>query len=132
MSRADTNMFLDEYDQQVDEIIAACRGDLRGAVRALMLINERLEQTLQRLSGLSSIERADPVTAPDQACEALKRLAAGEPPCEIALSYNVDHSTIHRLKARCGARREGLIPLPRRHLVAIGRCPLLNGSAALL
>jgi hypothetical protein len=50
MSRADTNMFLDEYDQQVDEIIAACRGDLRGAVKALMLINEQLEQTLQRLS----------------------------------------------------------------------------------
>jgi hypothetical protein len=50
MSRADTNMFLDEYDQQVDEIIAACPGDLRGAVKALMLINEQLEQTLQRLS----------------------------------------------------------------------------------
>jgi len=33
----------------VDEIIAACRGDLRGAVMALMLINEQLEQTLQRL-----------------------------------------------------------------------------------
>ena len=49
MSRADTNRFLDEYEQDVDEIIAACCGDLRGAVMALMLINERLEQTLQRL-----------------------------------------------------------------------------------
>jgi len=30
----------------------------------------------------------------------LKRVAAGEPLREIALSYNFDHSTIHRLKAR--------------------------------
>jgi hypothetical protein len=32
--------------------------------------------------------------------EALKRAAAGEPLREIALSYNVDHSTICRLEAR--------------------------------
>ena len=38
-----------------------------------------------------------------QAREALKRVAAGEPLREIALSYNVEHSTIHRLKARCAA-----------------------------
>ena len=47
MSRADTNRFLNEYEQEVDEII-----DLRGAVMALMLINEQLEQTLQRLSAV--------------------------------------------------------------------------------
>jgi DNA-binding CsgD family transcriptional regulator len=35
-----------------------------------------------------------------QAREALKRVAAGEPLREIALSFNVDHSTISRLKAR--------------------------------
>ena len=47
-----------EYEQEVDEIIAACRGDLRGAVKALMLINERLEQRVQVLkTGL--IERTD-------------------------------------------------------------------------
>ena len=39
-----------------------------------------------------------------QAREALKREAAGEPPREIALSYNVDHSTIHRIKARYAAK----------------------------
>ena len=38
-----------------------------------------------------------------QAREALKRVAAGEPLREIALSYNVDHSTISRLKARHAA-----------------------------
>jgi chromosome condensin MukBEF complex kleisin-like MukF subunit len=52
MSRDQTNRFMDEYEQDVDEIIAACRGDLRGAVRALMLINEQLEQTLRQLSAV--------------------------------------------------------------------------------
>ena len=50
MSHDDAYRFIDEYEPDVDEIVAACRGDLRGAVRALMLINEQLEQTLQRLS----------------------------------------------------------------------------------
>jgi hypothetical protein len=58
MSPDDTNRLIDEYEQDVDEIIAACRGDLRGAVRALLLINERLEQTLRELSALL-IERTD-------------------------------------------------------------------------
>ena len=58
MSRDDTNRFIDEYEQDVDEIIAFCRGDLRGAVKALMLINEQLEQTLQRLSA-KLIEKAE-------------------------------------------------------------------------
>ena len=35
-----------------------------------------------------------------QAREVLKRVKAGEPMREIALSYNVGHSTISRLKAR--------------------------------
>jgi hypothetical protein len=39
----------------------------------------------------------------NQGREALKRVAAGEPLREIALTYNVDHSTIHRLKARYAA-----------------------------
>jgi len=52
MSSDDTNRFMDKYEQDVDEIIAACRGDLRGAVRALMLINEQLEQTLRQLSAV--------------------------------------------------------------------------------
>ena len=58
MSPDDTHRFIDEYEQDVDEIIPACRGDLRGAVKALMLINEQLEQTLRVLSAVL-IERAD-------------------------------------------------------------------------
>jgi DNA invertase Pin-like site-specific DNA recombinase len=40
---------------------------------------------------------------PHQAREAVKRVNAGEPLREIALSFNVDHSTISRLKARHAA-----------------------------
>ena len=39
----------------------------------------------------------------DQACEALRRVANGEPRGEIALSYAFDYSAISRLKARHGA-----------------------------
>ena len=50
MSHAYTNSLLDQYEQDVDEIVAACNGDLRGAVKALMLVNEQLEEKLQRIS----------------------------------------------------------------------------------
>ena len=35
-------------DNAIDEIVATCNGDLRGAVRALLLINEHLEAELAR------------------------------------------------------------------------------------
>ncbi len=35
-------------DTAIDEIVASCNGDLRGAVRALLLINEHLEVELAR------------------------------------------------------------------------------------
>jgi hypothetical protein len=50
MSHAHTSRVLDEYQAAVDEIVASCNGDLRGAVRALILANEQLEQRLQRMS----------------------------------------------------------------------------------
>ena len=36
-------------DAAIDEIVANCNGDLRGAVRALLLINEHLEAELAEL-----------------------------------------------------------------------------------
>ena len=60
MSRADTNRFLNDYEQEVDEII-----DLRGAVMALMLINEQLEQTLRQLSAVL-VEKAGEGQSPRQ------------------------------------------------------------------
>ncbi|WP_396604990.1 hypothetical protein ACFLEY_34655 [Bradyrhizobium sp. YCK136] len=50
MPRQRTNSDLDQYELAVDEIVAACDGDLRGALRALMLLNEQLEQRLALLS----------------------------------------------------------------------------------
>jgi hypothetical protein len=49
MSRTHTSDFLDEYEQQVDEIVAACGGDVHAALKALMLLNERLEQELEAM-----------------------------------------------------------------------------------
>ena len=51
MSRSRINSLLDEYELAIDEIVAACDGDVRGALRALMLLNEQLEQQLERVSG---------------------------------------------------------------------------------
>lgn len=36
-------------DNEIDDIIATCNGDLRGAVKALMMVNEQLETELQQL-----------------------------------------------------------------------------------
>jgi hypothetical protein len=49
MSRTHATDFLDEYEQQVDEIVADCGGDLYGALKALMLLNERLERELEAM-----------------------------------------------------------------------------------
>jgi hypothetical protein len=33
----------------IDEIVASCNGDIRGALKALLLVNERLEAELAQL-----------------------------------------------------------------------------------
>jgi hypothetical protein len=33
----------------IDEIVASCGGDIRGALKALLLVNEQLEAELQQL-----------------------------------------------------------------------------------
>jgi hypothetical protein len=38
----------DPYEVAVDDAIATCDGDLRGAVKALLIANELLERDLQR------------------------------------------------------------------------------------
>jgi hypothetical protein len=38
----------DPYEAAVDDAIATCDGDLRGAVKALLIANEFLERDLQR------------------------------------------------------------------------------------
>ena len=39
----------DPSDVLIDEIVASCDGDTRGALRALLLVNEQLEAELQQL-----------------------------------------------------------------------------------
>ena len=39
----------DPTEAAIDEIIATCDGDLRGAVKALLIVNEQLESELQHM-----------------------------------------------------------------------------------
>ena len=45
-------------DNAIDEIVAACNGDLRGALKALMLVNEQLEAELQQLHAAVAVGAA--------------------------------------------------------------------------
>ena len=36
-------------DAAIDEIVATCNGDMRGALRALLMVNEHLEAELAQL-----------------------------------------------------------------------------------
>jgi hypothetical protein len=42
-------MSVQSNEAAIDEIVASCKGDLRGAVRALLLVNEHLEAELAQL-----------------------------------------------------------------------------------
>ncbi|MGY2990144.1 hypothetical protein ACVI1K_007491 [Bradyrhizobium sp. USDA 4508] len=54
MPHPTTNDYLDEYDRELDEIVAACDGDVRSALRALLLVNEQLERILNCLNAEQS------------------------------------------------------------------------------
>jgi hypothetical protein len=47
----------------IETIIASCDGNMRGALEALMLVNEHLEQELQRLYSVMSR-----IGQPDEEC----------------------------------------------------------------
>ena len=42
-------------EMAIDEIVASCGGDIRGALKALMLVNEHLEEELHRLYTIMSL-----------------------------------------------------------------------------
>lgn len=42
-----TQRDIDRYDRAVDSAIATCGGDLRGALKALIIANEYLEEELR-------------------------------------------------------------------------------------
>ncbi|NGX95827.1 MAG: hypothetical protein G4V63_11525 [Candidatus Afipia apatlaquensis] len=44
-----TQQDIDRYDRAVDSAIATCGGDLRGALKALIIANEFLEEELRQV-----------------------------------------------------------------------------------
>ena len=49
----------------IDEIVARCGGDMRGALQALLLVNEKLEAEVQQLYAI--IAQAGPTERGDNA-----------------------------------------------------------------
>ena len=48
-------MFNNLSEATIDRIVAACNGDLRGAVKALLLVNEQLEAELAQLYAATGV-----------------------------------------------------------------------------
>jgi hypothetical protein len=48
-------MFREPTDAAIDEIISSCDGDLRSAVKILLLVNEQLETELRQLQAASAL-----------------------------------------------------------------------------
>jgi len=46
---------IDPYESAIDDAIATCNGDLRGALRALIIANEFLERDLEKALASPSI-----------------------------------------------------------------------------
>ncbi|HVV39469.1 MAG TPA: hypothetical protein VHC94_00205 [Nitrobacter sp.] len=51
-------MRLEMNDAVIDEIVASCNGDTHGALKALLMVNEQLEDELRRLYAAVARERA--------------------------------------------------------------------------
>jgi len=49
MPRTITCRIINHPDVVIDEIVASCNGDMRGAFKALLLVNEQLESELNHL-----------------------------------------------------------------------------------
>lgn len=62
MPRVESKALSDEQSDAIDEIIASCDGDMRGAVKALLLVNEQLESDLRQLHADVCWDRARVLT----------------------------------------------------------------------
>jgi hypothetical protein len=47
------------YDRAVDSAIATCGGDIRGALKALIIVNEFLEEELRQVLDTCSVPAID-------------------------------------------------------------------------
>ena len=54
MAKAQHLETMDALERGVDEAVAACDGDARAAVRALLIINEFLERELETMAAMVS------------------------------------------------------------------------------
>ena len=50
-------MTFEAGEAAIDEIVASCGGDIRGALKALLIVNEQLEDELQRLYAAAQEDR---------------------------------------------------------------------------
>ena len=50
-------MITDASEAAIDQIVATCNGDMRGALKALLLVNEQLEAELQHLYAAVALGR---------------------------------------------------------------------------
>jgi len=46
------------HETAIDEIVARCNGDIRGALKALLLVNEQLEAELAQLHAAVAHDRS--------------------------------------------------------------------------
>lgn len=53
-----TQKDIDRYDRAVDSAIATCGGDIRGALKALIIANEFLEEELRQVLDTCSAQGA--------------------------------------------------------------------------
>jgi hypothetical protein len=52
-------MISDPSQAAIDRIVAACNGDLRGALKALLLVNEQLEAELRQLYAAAACDERE-------------------------------------------------------------------------
>ena len=53
-------MISDPSEATIDQIVATCNSDIRGALKALLLVNEQLEAELQLLYAAVAYDRLAP------------------------------------------------------------------------
>lgn len=58
------NLAADSYETVIDEAIATCGGDMRGALKALLVANEHLETELARLRATTSKRPSREIASP--------------------------------------------------------------------
>ena len=59
MFRKATQKDIDRYDRAVDSAVATCGGDIRSALKALIIANEFLEEELRQVLARCTVRAAE-------------------------------------------------------------------------